>query len=549
MCINPALHLFATPPFAMAVPIPLATACSPATFTAPSVFGAEILSIDTSLVTNFSASVVSAFRYTQPSITVSDATFCNVTVTYTHPGQNDHVIVEAWLPVDSPGWNQRLQAIGGGGFAAGRFELTYEGMKGALGDGYATITTDAGLGSSQEPSEWALLSPGNVNLYKLRNTGSVALNDAAIIGKSLIQSFYGEEPKYSYWNGCSGGGRQGLMLAQRYPDAFDGIAAGAPANYWTELFASMQWPEVFMNSIQVYPHHCEIDAITALAVKECDGLDGVADGVIADVDACLAKFDPHKTVGKPLNCSAPNALSSISKAAADVIKASWEGPFKGNGERIWYGLNPGADLTGQGPYAPPGGTLGLATTICTGERCGPFTFPLSDFWIRYFVAKDPTFKIGNVTKAEFERLYRDARREYHSMVGTDDPDLTDFRAAGGKLVTYHGLSDYVIAPKGTLHYHEAVRSLIPDSNKFYRHYDIPGMGHCFGGPTGQPTTMFDQLRAWVENGTAPGSSPYDLTVSGQVQQRIACPYPQKTKFEKKCGDVADANCWSCKGKL
>lgn len=232
------------------------------------------------------------------------------------------------------------------------------------------------------------------------------------------------------------------MLAQRYPTAYDGIAAGAPAIYWTELFASMQWPEVFMNSIQAYPHHCELDALTALAVKECDGLDGVTDGVIADVDACLRKFDPLKQVGKPLNCSTPNAPSTISKGAAQLIKASWEGSFKASGERLWYGLSPGADLTGQGPYAPPGGSLGLATTICTGDGCVPFTFPLSDFWVRYFVAKDPTFNTGNVTRAEFERLYRDARREYHSTVGTDDPDLSDFRAAGGKLVTYHGLVSF-----------------------------------------------------------------------------------------------------------
>jgi hypothetical protein len=90
---------------------------------------------------------------------------------------------------------------------------------------------------------------------------------------------------------------------------------------------------------------------------------------------------------------------------------------------------------------------------------------------------------------------------------------------------------------------------MPDSNKFYRHYDIPGMGHCFGGPTGQPAGMFDQLRAWVENGTAPGSSPYELMVSNQVQQRIACPHPQKAKFDKGCGNAADAGCWACKGKL
>jgi hypothetical protein len=157
----------------------LMAACAPATFNSLSLFGAEILSLETRLVTNHNASVPSSVRFTQPSIEVQNAAFCNVTVSYTHPGQGDHVVVEAWLPAAHGSWNGRLQAVGGGGWVAGRFDLAYGGMSGAIADGYATITTDAGLGAAQDASSWALLSPGNVNLYNLQNLASVSLEDEA----------------------------------------------------------------------------------------------------------------------------------------------------------------------------------------------------------------------------------------------------------------------------------------------------------------------------------------------------------------------------------
>jgi hypothetical protein len=150
--------------------------CTPATFKGITLFGGEVLSVGASLVTNYSASVPSNRRFTQPSVEVENATFCNVTVTYTHPGQGDSIIVEAWLPPDEE-WNGRLQAVGGGGFVAGRFGDSYTAMSGAVGDGYATITTDAGLGSAPDPISWALLSSGNVNLYNLQNLASVSLDD------------------------------------------------------------------------------------------------------------------------------------------------------------------------------------------------------------------------------------------------------------------------------------------------------------------------------------------------------------------------------------
>lgn len=152
----------------------LADACNSTTF-APSLFGAEILSLQASLVTDYNVFVDARDRRTQPSIDVKDASFCNITVTYTHPWLGDNVIVEAWLPVNN--WNGIFQAVGGGGWKTGRYAGAYSAMAGAIADGYATVTTDGGLGTTSDPSPWVLLSPGNVNMYYLQNFATTSLND------------------------------------------------------------------------------------------------------------------------------------------------------------------------------------------------------------------------------------------------------------------------------------------------------------------------------------------------------------------------------------
>ncbi|KAF2470902.1 tannase and feruloyl esterase [Lindgomyces ingoldianus] len=519
----------------------LTAACVPEVFS-PIVFGSEILTLQASPVTNYSARVPSAYRFTQPSISVENATFCNITVTYTHPGQNDTINVEAWLPVDN--WNGRFQAVGGGGWVAGRFFLSYSAMAGAMGDGYATITTDAGLGNATDPSPWALLSPGNVDLYKLQDLASVSLNDEAIIGKSLIQSFYGKPPSYSYWNGCSQGGRQGLMLAQRYPTAYDGIAAGAPAIYWSELVFTTFWTQQYMAMINEYPYGCEIDAITAAAIAKCDGFDGVVDGIVADVEECAANFDPFDLIGKVIDCAQTNTTMQISAAAAKVANATWEGIVSTTGRRLWHGLNLDADLTGDSSssFNP----TGLAATKCSNGTCVPVANNLGSLWLQLFVEKQPDFDLSNISHQKFVDMLHDSKQQYDSITATSDPDLSTFKRAGGKLLTFHGLADNIITPKSTEQYYREVSERFLDVRDFYRHYPVPGLGHCFGGTGGQPLSLFDQLRAWVENGTAPESSPMSFPgPNGKVQQRILCPLPQKAKYDSGCRDPAKVECWSC----
>ncbi|KAK0615577.1 Tannase/feruloyl esterase [Bombardia bombarda] len=529
--------------------ISLAEACVSSTFSGVSFFGGEILAIDTNLVTKFSASVNEAFRMSQPSVELKDATFCNVTVTYTHPGQNDDIKVETWLPVDN--WNGRLQATGGGGWSAGRFFLSYEAMKGAIADGYATVTTDAGLGWESVPKDWALLSPGNLNIFNIQNLGTVSLGDQSLIGKAAVKAFYGKGPEYSYFSGCSQGGRQAMSVAQRYPDAYDGIFAGAPAIEWPQLFGAANWPQQYMEMTGQFPYGCELDAIEDAAIAACDGLDGLVDGIITELDACLETFDPFKEVGKKIDCAEAKGKIKITKAAAAVTNATWHGWRTVDGREKYYGMTPGTDLTGHQNNMLPV-AVAVAMTNCTVGTCrGQKIDALSmNAWWTHFIARDPEFDTTSFTHAEFDELLRISIEMYKGFLSANDPDLTGFRNAGGKLISAHGLWDGIIPSKATEAYYNAVAAELPDVDSFYRHYQIPGLGHCWGRQSGSPTSAFEQLRAWVENGTAPEHMPIKVMdkEGALTQERILCPFPQKAAFDKKCGDSGAEKCWSCVGK-
>lgn len=254
----------------------------------------------------------------------------------------------------------------------------------------------------------------------------------SVLGKDLIESFFGRGPEYSYFVGCSGGGRQGLMLAQQYPDDYDGIAAAAPALYWSELFPYIYWPQQVMNDLGQYPYGCELDAITAEAIATCDGLDGVRDGIVARVDTCLDVFDPFSMVGKTVECAEKNGAEiQISKAAATVAAATWHGTVDAHGKSLYHGVAPGSDLTTE--------PIGLAATKCTEDGCSGSPQILGLQWLQLFAAKNPDKDFSKMTREEFTRLSRFASQQFKSIIDTSDPDLTSFRDAGGKIITYHGL--------------------------------------------------------------------------------------------------------------
>jgi hypothetical protein len=301
-------------------------------------------------------------------------------------------------------------------------------MSGAVAQGYATVTSNGGV-PSEFPSDWALMSPRNVDYFALNKFASVALHDAALAAKSVITSFYGKGPAYSYWSGCSQGERQGRTFAQRYPDVFDGIAASAPAINGPQFFVADYFPQQVMNEIGQYSHPCELDALTTAAINACDGNDVAVDGTISDPDSCF--FDPFPMVGTPVSRTSDTTSITISHAAAAVANAAWTGAPKQDGSSLWYMPGYEANLTG---------TNSVAATICsTNETCTGRHISLSTDWIKLFVAKDPAFDVANMSRLDYEHIFAASVREYDSIIGTNSPDLSEFRASGGKFIAYHGL--------------------------------------------------------------------------------------------------------------
>ncbi|KAF2194560.1 tannase and feruloyl esterase [Zopfia rhizophila CBS 207.26] len=486
--------------------------CSPQAIPYPTVFGAQFLSVEASLVQNYSQYVPSQIYPNHDSINATNLRFCNVTVTHTHPGQNDTLITQVWLPI-APKWNERMQAIGGGGWVAGLFYVSFAGMAGAVAEGYA--------------------APWNVNLYALQDFASVSLNDAIIIGKSLINSYYGQPPKYSYWSGCSQGGRQGVMLAQRYPNALDGIAASAPAINWPELFGGMYFPQQVMNEMGSYPHPCELDALTIAAIKACDSNDGLADGIISDPDAC--HFDPYSLIGSTINCHDSNTSIKISKAAAVATEAAWTGVKTSNGSFLWF--TPGYEANLTNPQSSPAVTECSTNGTCTGQPQ-----PLGMDWMKLFIKKDPTFNAFNMTRREYEHMFHAGVREYQSIIGTSYPDLTEFRDAGGKMIAYHGLADEVIPFRSSRQYYDAVTAVDPLVHEYYRLFEAPGLAHCNGGAGAYPAGTFDALVEWVEKGIVPETL---RATAPSNQSRILCPYPQMTKLNSSTGDEVGFESFYC----
>lgn len=250
----------------------------------------------------------------------------------------------------------------------------------------------------------------------------------------MVTAFFGTPPEYSYYAGCSQGGRQGLALAQRFPEAYDGILSAAPAVYIAQILGTIQWPQQVMNTLDRYPYNCEIFAITQAAIDFCDGFDGVEDGVLGEPDLCLAIFDPYSLVGTVVeNCSDTGTQITISEAAAKVSEATWTGPVSPDGKRLW----PGPDI-GSGISADP---EAIATFGTTGTLNGTTGAPndLGTNWLRLFLANDAAFDVTNVSNAEYARLMKTGTQRYLSLLDAADPDLSDFEQAGGKMLTFHGL--------------------------------------------------------------------------------------------------------------
>ncbi|TKA64788.1 hypothetical protein B0A55_08971 [Friedmanniomyces simplex] len=467
--------------------------------------------------------------------------FCNFTITYTHPGQGDHVNVYIWVPFDD--WNGRFLGQGGGGWAAG-WDMT---LAPSVAAGYAVAITDSGhqfypnLADMSDIRSWTLTSPGNINWALLQNFASRSLDDLPKIAQQVIKGFYGEPAKYSYWQGCSTGGRQGLMSAQRYPKNYDGIVAAAPAINWATFVVSELWPHIVMRKVGYYPPYCEFEAIRRAAIEACDELDGVKDGVVAAPGLCT--FDAKSIIGQPFDCEGD--ARKISAKAAEVTNAIWEGPIHDNGRRAWYGIPHDTAFSLKSPFGPPNG---LALTICDAknENCKGKPFAMSISWIRDIVMRGQEIDLSDMDEEAFWNTLRRSVSEFASVISTNDPDLSEFKAAGGKMITWHGLADQLIPVNGTSDYYEKVLALDPEARSFFRYFEAPGVQHCMGGPGAAPDTVLDTIIKWVEQGIAPetldaATVPADKAEA--AKHRPLCPYPLVAAYVG--GDLAESGSFEC----
>ena len=401
--------------------------------------------------------------------------FCRVTAVRTHPPAGDKVRIFVGLPLAN--WNGRFQGVGGGGFMTG----SPNGVNLPVTQGYAAASTDGGHEGNPVDGAFALDATGHLNWLLIRDFAYLGVHEMTVTTKALIQAFYGRPPAHSYFNGCSTGGRQGLMEAQRYPADYDGILSGAPAINWTKLHVEQMWGSLVMHQANDYLPRCKFTAANAAAVAACGG----SDGIIADPRKCA--YDPAQLAG-----TTPAGCDTFTAADADVIRKIWQGPRRRDGSFLWYGLPRGADFTG------------LSNTYGTPLMAHPNPITLS--WWRFFLNENPVWDWTVLTPALYEQYFDQSVEEFSNVIATDNPDLAAFRDHGGKIVLWHGLADPLIYPEGTIDYYDRVVARMSgpgNTAQFARLFLAPGVGHCGGGPAPQPDEAFAAVVRWVEEGKAP----------------------------------------------
>ena len=456
--------------------------------------------------------------------------------------------INIWVGLPMNGaWNGRWQSVGGGGYAG-----AVAAPNQALAAGYAAAATDTGHAAFG--GNFGMLEPGKPNTELQIDFAYRSEHLMAVIGKQLVEAFYGRAPEYSYWNGCSTGGRQGLRMAQDYPDDYDGILAGAPAIHWDRFQAGHIWHQVVQRLDNGGPIGggardvlvAKQRLATSRAIAACDADDGVTDGVLGDPRTCgySAAADGSITSAE---CSAASS-TCLTPTEASAIDKMWQGPVacsrsdangtcrvpdvaardldgRGN-KRLWYGNTRGTDLAALG---------------------GPMPFPIAIDQPRYWVYFDPEWDWRTLDYGNYLGFFKDTVERVGPLMASDDPDLADFRDGGGKVVLWHGWNDQLIAAEGTIDYYDRVAAELGGherTQEFARLFMAPGVAHCAGGDGPQPQGLFQAVVDWVEQGKAPDRIIASKAIDGGTQTRPLCPYPAAARWTGT-GSSDDAASFAC----
>jgi feruloyl esterase len=427
--------------------------------------------------------------------------FCRVAATL-KPTPQSEIKMEVWLP--SNGWNGRLQVVGNGAFAG---TINYPAMATALAAGYAAASTDTG---HTGPS-------GNtfVNEDVLTDFAHRAVHETTVAAKKIIDLVYGEAPEWAIFNGCSTGGRQALTAAQRYPDDYNGIIAGAPGSYTSLQAFGQVWIAQAMAAPGAALPPAALTRLHEAVLTACDALDGARDGVLENPLAC--KFDPKvlacRQGAEPGSCLTPAQVEAASKIYAGASNTR-------TGAAIFPGFERGSEL---------------------GWSPTPVSYAVDFF--KYRVFKDPNW---DYKQLNFDAHLALAAKPENQVLDATDPDLSKFVARGGRLLMYQGWAEPGIPPRNIVNYYGQVQKKTKKADEAVRLFMVPGMGHCGGGDGASTFDMVAALEAWQSTGQAPETIPASRTRNGAVDRtRPLCAYP-KYAFYKGSGNMDEAGNLECR---
>ena len=452
---------------------------------------------------------------------------CKV-VAVLRPSADSLINMELWLP-PAEKWNGKFQAVGNGGWAGyiqglaappGRTPP----MVAALRSGYATAGNDTGHQESN--GVFALGHPEKVTDFAYR-----AMHEMTVQSKELIKAFYDQGPRLSYYNGCSTGGRQGLMSAQRYPEDFDGILAGAPANDHIYLHAGDMWrmTSIFKDPEGFLPKAKQTLLANAV-MKACDALDGVKDSLVSNPMAC--KFDPGV-----LQCKAGDGADCLTPRQVATARTVYSDAKNSKGELIF----PAYARGGESGYNLLRGIVALGTNQPdVAKDPAPGDLQLGTF--RYLAHQDSNWDWKTFNIDTDPAL----ARKMGGFIDAIDTDMSTFKNRGGKLLLYHGWADPAIQPEHTINYYNSVLTKMgKNQSEWLELFMVPGMGHCAGGAGPNQIDWMAALESWREKGATP-TSILGKGKNGDVpMSRPVCPYPQVATY-KGAGDINDAANFMCR---
>lgn len=474
-----------------------------------------------------------------PELKVQLPAHCRVTGSI-RPTSDSDIRFEVWLPVS--GWNHRYDQTGNGGLAGVMpdFRMIDPLLRGAV----VAMTDDGHVGATPFDGSWAKGHPERLIDYGYR-----AVHLTALSGQALTAAYYGQKAGHAYFIGCSDGGRESLMEAQRFPQDFDGFLVGAPGidiprNGLTHLHV-LQTLNALGTAQALTP--ALLQTLSAAVLQKCDAIDGVKDGVLRDPRQC--RFDPHELI-----CKAGTHAGCLSPAQADAVQSVLEGP---RDPKTGRQLAPGA-----------WGTLGTESTAWPGIFLGGAGLPpLIEFADRGIISAllygDPQRDLASVDPVKADA---DIQKKLAPIINSDNPDLRAARQNNRKILHFHGWADPNISPEYSVAYFEAVqRFLGGDTGDFYRLFMVPGMAHCAGGVG--PTTVGDvtgsassdpqrdwltALERWVEQGVAPEkiiATEYEPgppnVATKAIRTRPLCPYPAVAVY-RGAGSMDEAASFQCR---